>query len=226
MTLMQSNYFQGPDLQLSAWEERKLGELLLFASEGNPLAALDAALFCERECIPPPQFLTLCLFELFTPALKGRSLGRKGRGGNPFAEASKHAVRQWRISMVDAIRTAQETASCVGLSKLIEDEVQLPSRTRKLILTDKLSGLGTTWADAFEVASLSLRGTPAACSRDWLEKVYHSKTTETSSYKPSEALLDALSIDWSVGGAQLVDLMNVFDFDVLGEISANMPEPK
>lgn len=180
---------------LSEAAEDELADLLLAAQEGNILAVLDSLLFFRDHGMPPSSFLIECASGALSGAIRGQSLGQKGRGGNPFAKLSSEAKDQWRVSTVKKIRRAQSHVSELGLQSLVV-ALMLPAETYNLVLQETLQSIGSTMEDAFEIATLSLRGTPAACSREWLEKVfYKAANSEARGYQPSKELMDLFSVD-------------------------------
>lgn len=209
---------------LSEAAEDELADLLLAAQEGNILAVLDSLLFFRDHGMPPSSFLIECAASALSGAIRGQSLGRKGRGGNPFAKLSSAAKDQWRVSTVTKIREAQSHASELGLQSLVV-KLMLPAETYSLVLKNTLQSIGNTMEDAFEIATLSLRGTPAACSRDWLEKVfYKAANSEGRGFQPSKELMDLFSVDqettvWPFSHAsseQLCNLEKLFEDHIPG----------
>ncbi|SDJ15194.1 hypothetical protein [Lutimaribacter saemankumensis] len=215
---------------LCAAEEAEFTEILLAASEGNALAALDGLLFCERNGIAPPVFLLECICAIFGAALRGESLGKRGRGNNPIAKARGQALNHWRVSTVKKIVSTQEQIKNFGWTLDPDDilfQVSLPAETIDLLKREKLSDIGSTVNDALEVATISLRGTPAQCSEDWLAKVYYEKSnTKIDKYQPSEELMNFLFIEhaplaWPFSFGPKERLQNLDD--ILDDL---VPEPK
>jgi hypothetical protein len=182
---------------LSEDQEDELAEILFAVKDGDPLAALDGLLFCSSTGTAPSDFLVNAVVSIFSAPLEGLSLGKKGSGNNPYAKARHSAIRHWRVDTVDRIIAAQEvqkSSQSENLRQLLLN-LQLPPTVLRLLETMEINSIGRTKKEAFEIACLALQGSPAECTREWLERDYYKHKKSPPTYEPSQALLEALFVE-------------------------------
>jgi hypothetical protein len=130
---------------------------------GNALALHDALLRCEAAELPIPQWLAEALKNVLRLSFDGDIKGQRGKGNSFLGKTRKGRIAYSRALAVKFIRGVQA-------DRRAWPSLYLPIRQR--FLAAEIDDFGSTEEDAFDVASLALRGTIARGAPSTMRKAY------------------------------------------------------
>lgn len=140
---------------------------------GNSLALHDAIILCEEAELPMPGWLAEALKVFLRLGFEGDIKGQRGKGNSILGETRKSRIAHARALSVKSIRKVQ-------IDRRNWPSLYLPIRQR--FLAGEIDNFGCNEEDAFEIASLALRGTPARGAPSTMKKAYRQVTKNWDKY--------------------------------------------
>jgi len=140
---------------------------------GNALALHDAIILCEDAELPMPGWLAEALKILLRLGFDGDIKGQRGKGNSFLGETRKTRIAHARALSVKPIRKVQ-------VDRRNWRSLYLPIRPR--FLAGEIDDFGCNEEDAFEIASLALRGTPGRGAPSTMKKAYRRVSKNCEKY--------------------------------------------
>lgn len=155
-----------------------INKLRQIYEHGNPLALHQALHVCNKHAIPPPDWLTHAMKDLFINYTLDKKLGSKGYGNSVFGNYKKEIKKFVQAKAYHTVRAWQKNP---------HNYIYMPRKTINRWYKKKFIWNGLDWQSALRLASDGLKGTDFRAQPETIRKAKSHKFSDLTVFGDWEA---------------------------------------